>query len=126
MRSSSVRSGASPPVPNALSCAHGVDPEPAPGALVGERGVDEAVEQHAPPGGQQRPQPLLDELGTGGRVDQRLGAGADRQRRVLDQRAQPLGQLHAARLAQHLDVAERRRQPGHQRRLAGAVDPLDA
>ena len=74
MRRSSVRSGASPPVRERVELAHGVDPEPAPGALVGERGVDEAVEQHAPPGGQQRAQPLLDELGTGGRVDQRLGA----------------------------------------------------
>ena len=58
----------------ALSSRDLLDAQPAPGALVGERGVDEAVEQHPAPGVQQRLEPLLDELRAGGRVQQRLGA----------------------------------------------------
>ena len=46
MRSSSVRSGVMPPVAKALSAAIALDAEAAAGALVGQRRVDEAVEQH--------------------------------------------------------------------------------
>ena len=77
MRSSSVRSGAQPAGAERVELADRLDAEAAPGALVGERGVHEAVEQHAPARVQQRPQPLLDELGARGGVDQRLGARAD-------------------------------------------------
>ena len=52
IRSSSVRSGFRPPVANALS-RRSRDAEAAAGALVGERGVDEAVEQHPGAGSSQ-------------------------------------------------------------------------
>ena len=107
IRSSSVRSGAIPAVPNAFSARTASTPSPRRGALVGERGVHEAVEQHEPPGLEQRAQPLLHELGARGGVDQRLRPAADRQRRVLDERAQALGELDASRLAQHDRVATR-------------------
>ena len=72
-----MRSGRSPPVANALSAADRLHAEPAPGALVGERGVDEAVEQHAVAAPPARPQLLRHELRAGGRVQQRLGARVD-------------------------------------------------
>ena len=81
MRSSSVRSGARPPVANALSARDLLDAQPAAGALVGQRGVDEAVEQHPRPGVEQRLEPLVDELRARGRVEQRLGARVAAQRR---------------------------------------------
>ncbi len=55
----------------------GIDTEAAAGALVGERGVDEAVEQHPAAAVQQRQQRLMHELRTRGRVDKRLGARVD-------------------------------------------------
>src|SRR5439155_1421669 len=70
------------------------------GALIGERRVDEAVEQDPHAGVQQRRHALLDELGPRGRVQQRLGAGLHAQLGVLDQRAYALGQFDPARLAQ--------------------------
>src|SRR3954470_12870331 len=60
------------PGPELVDRAHGVDAEPAPGALVGERGVDEAVEQDELAALQRRAQALLDELRAGGGVEQRL------------------------------------------------------
>ena len=94
-----------------VELAHRFDPEAAAAALVGERGVDEAVEQHPLAALQRRLQRLLDELGAGGGVEQRLGARPDAQRRVLDERAHGLGGLHAPRLAQQprLDAGERER-----------------
>ena len=54
IRSSSVRSGGRPPVANVVDRAHRLDAQPAARALVGERGVDEAVEQHPLAGVEQR------------------------------------------------------------------------
>src|SRR6476659_4416291 len=108
---------------------HGLDAEATAGALVGQRGVDEAVEQHPAAGRHRGPDPLGDELGAGGGVEQRLGARVDAQRRVLDQRADALGELDAARLAQERDVApavaQARGETLGERRLARAVEPLD-
>src|SRR5919108_487310 len=56
---------------------HGLDAEPAPAALVGERGVHEAVEQHPAAGVEQRPQQLLHELRACSCIDERLRARAD-------------------------------------------------
>ena len=108
--SSSVRSAAQPAGRELVDRAHRLDAEPAPGALVGERGVDVAVEQDPAPGRQRRLDALGDELRARGGVEQRLGAGVDRERRVLHERADPLGDDDAARLAQreHVDSALRR------------------
>ena len=54
--------------------------EPAPCALVGERGVDEAVEQDGGAGVEQRPQLLGHELRPRGGVQERLGPRIDVQR----------------------------------------------
>ena len=55
--------------------------------------------------------------------------GGDAQRRVLDERADPLGDVHAAGLAQQLDAlparGDRLGERVRERRLAGAVEPLD-
>ena len=101
--------------------------QPAARALVGERGVDEAVEQDPAAVRQQRLQPLSDELRARGRVEQRLRARAHVELRVLDERADPLRQLDSARLAEDDDVALAQRigERADHRRLAGAVDPLD-
>ena len=106
-----------------------LDAELASGALVGERGVDEAVEQHERAVGEQRREALVHELRARGRVEQRLGAGGDVERGVLDERADALGELDAAGLAQQRD-----RQPARldllgeragERALARAVEALD-
>ena len=129
MRSSSVRSGIEPAGGEQVDRAHLLDAERAPGALVGERGVDEAVEQYHSAFVQQRQQSLLDELRARGRVQQRLGAREHRERGVLDERADALGDLHAAGLAQQLDATAARGEGiGEgvgERGLAGAVEPLD-
>ena len=107
----------------------GVGAELAAAALVGQRGVDEAVQQHPAPGGQQRRDALGDELGARRGVEQRLGPRVDLERGVLHERADPLGQRDAAGLAQQLDVAsaraQRRRQGVGERRLARPVEALD-
>jgi hypothetical protein len=59
-----------------------------------------------------------------GGVEQRLGARIDVERRVGDERADALGELDPARLAQH-GRAELAGQARDQRRLAGAVEALD-
>ena len=109
--------------------AHGLDSQAARRALVGQRRVDEAVEQDPGAGLEQRAHPLADELGAGGRVEQRLGGPVDPQRRVLDQRADALGELDAAGLAQQLDVdaalAQLPQQAVGERGLARPVEPLD-
>ena len=92
-----------------VEAAHGLDPQLPPGALVGERGVDEAVEQHPAAGVEQRPQPLRHELRARRGVEERLGPRVDLQRGVLDEGADALGQRHAARLAQHDDLGARAR-----------------
>ena len=129
MRSSSVRSGFSAPVAKSLIAATCPDAEPAPAALVGERGVDEAVEQQPLARGQARQQRFGGELRPRGRVEEGLGARVDVERGVLDQRADALGQLDAAGLAQDRDRAASRRelslQGSDEGGLAGPVDALD-
>ena len=88
-----------------VDLAHRLDPQPAPDALVGQRGVDEAVEQHPRPRGQRGLDALGHELRAGRGVEQRLGARVDGERRVLDQRADALGELDPAGLAQQHHVA---------------------
>src|SRR5271166_1691986 len=109
--------------------AHLLDPQSAPCALVGERGVDEAVEQDKDAVCQQRLQQLLDELGAGGGVEQRLGARAHVERGVLDELADLLGDLDAARLAQQPHGRAARGELAaellRERGLACAVEPLD-
>ena len=106
-----------------VELAHRLDPEPATRALVGERGVDEAVEQHPLAARERGLERLVDQLGAGGGVEQRLGAGADRQRRVLDQRAHGLGGLHAARLAQQPRPRRQRARSAFCRPAASVVLP---
>ncbi len=106
-----------------------LDTEATARSLVGERGVDEAVEQHQRPVIQERQHSLLDQLGSCRRIQKRLGAGADLQLRILDEVPDALGELHAARLAHELHRGpvpfELVRQRLRQRRLSGAVDALD-
>ena len=111
-------------MPNSFSARISSTPEPAAAALVGERGVHEAVEQDGLAGVQQRPELLGDELRPRGGVEQRLGARVDGERRIGDERPDPLGQLDPAGLAQHRR-AELAGEPRDQRRLAGAVEALD-
>ena len=99
------------------------DPQARARPLVGERRVDEAVEQDPAARRQRRDQRLLDQLGAGRRVQQRLGASADRQRRIGDQRPDALGRLDAARLAQLLDVDPALAQRHLQSRWRGCVLP---
>ena len=103
--------------------------EAAPGALVGERGVDEAVEQHPVAGREQRLELLGDELRAGRRVEQRLRARVHFQGGILHERADALGELDAAGLAQHERLlssrVQRAGERADERRLAGAVEPLD-
>ena len=94
-------------MPKSLIARTASTPSAAPRALVGERRVDEPVEQHPAPGVEQRGEALGAQLRAGGGVEQRLGARVDRQRRVLDERPDALGQLDAAGLAQELDVGAR-------------------
>ena len=114
---------------NALSARISSIPSAAPRALVGERGVDEAVEQDPLAGVEQRHELLGDELRARRRVEQRLGARVDAQLRVLDQLPDALGQLDPAGLAQHQQLAPARGQlaghAGDQRGLPGAVEALD-
>ena len=130
IRSSSVRSGVRSAGGEAVDRPHLLHPQRAPGALVGERGVDEAVEQHERAPREQRREQLLHELCARGRVQQRLGARRDRQRGVLDERANPLGQRRPrrARAAARTRMSPRgelARERPRERRLAGAVDALD-
>ena len=99
------------------------------GSLIGERGVDEAIEQDKLASGQQGLERLLDELRARGGVKQRLGTRADPQVGVLDEPANQLRGANAAGFAHQARVdaaplqgcAERERQ----RRLAGSVEALD-
>jgi DNA polymerase-3 subunit delta' len=113
----------------AVDRAHLRHAQSAPGALVGQRGVDEPIEQDQHSVIEQPKQPLLHELRARGRVEQRLGAWRNRQGRVLDERANPLGYVHSAGLAQQLDrltaCAQLAQEPLRERRLAGAIEPLD-
>src|SRR3954452_23004429 len=106
-----------------------LDAELAARALVGERGVDEAVEQHPLPPLEQRLELLGHELGARSGVQQRLRARVDVERRVLDEHADALGELGPAGLAEHEQLppafGQHPRQPGDQGGLPGAVEPLD-
>jgi hypothetical protein len=73
-------------------------------ALVGERGVDEPVEEEPLAGVQHRLDRLLHELRPGGGVEQRLGPGGDVEVGVDDHLANPLGRRDPAGLAEQLDV----------------------
>ena len=63
--------------------AHLGNPKPASRSLIGQRGVDEAVEQHDRALLEQRIQALVHELCAGGGVEQRLGARGRRTGRGL-------------------------------------------
>ena len=89
---------------DALDLLH---PQPARSALVGERGVEEAVGHHHAPVLQRRADHPRDQLRAGGGEQQRLGLGAERHVGVLQQVAHALAGRRAARLAH----AERRRRP---------------
>ena len=108
---------------------HLLDPEAAGAPLVGQGGVHEAVQQHDHAPLEQRPEQLLHELGAGSRVQQRLRPRKDLKARVLDQLPDPLGGLHATRLAQQLHLGttggELAGEGLGERRLAGPVEPLD-
>ena len=98
--------------------------QPPPAALVGQRGVDEAIHDHGRARREQRSQPLGHQLRAGGGEQQRLRPRIDRNLRIGDQRPNALGQLDTARLPQH-GRAELTGQARDQRRLAGAVEALD-
>ena len=106
-----MRSGVQAAGPERVQRPDLLDAELAPAALVGERRVHEPVEQHRLAGVEQRLELLGHELRAGRRVQQRLGARVDVERRVGDELANPLGQLDPAGLAQHGRVAARRRGP---------------
>ena len=96
---------------------------------LGRRGVDEPIQQDQDPLLEKPNQMLLHELRSGGRVQECLGARRDRQGGVLHERANPLGHIDPAGLAQQFhplpslgELAHKRR---GERRLAGAVEPLD-
>ena len=125
MRSSSVRSGASPPVAKALSARPPRRRARArrPGRRArSPRSGRAAPARRAASSGRSS---LRDELRAGGGVQQRLGARVDVQRRVLDQR-RGCARRARRRPARAGPSAPRaaRAQAGDQRRLAGAVEPL--
>jgi len=109
--------------------SHLVDAEIAAGALVGKRGVHEPVEQHPRTRVEQWLERLLDELGPGRGVEERLGARANSDVGVLHQLAHALRGVDTPRLAEQVDVesallegiAER----GRERGLSRSVDTLD-
>ena len=118
--------------------AHVLDAEAPRRALVGQRGVDEAVQQHRRAAGEQGYQELLYQLRARRGVEQRLCARAHPQRRILHQRADALGQRHPAGLAQEIDPSDpprvgiRSRAPAQlaqqalrQRRFARPIQTLD-
>ena len=109
--------------------AHRLHSQRAPCALVGERGIDEPIQQHDDVFGQQRSHQLLHELCAGGGVEERLGASGDGQRGVLDERADALGDVDSAGLSQQLHGAVARGDLAgegvRERGLAGTVEPLD-
>ena len=101
--SRNVRSGSRPPSAGLVQLEHGVDAEPAGDALVGERGVEEAVAHDVRAALERRPDHLRDELRAGGREERRLGPGRDRA--VAEQElADPLPELRPARLARRDDL----------------------
>ena len=112
-----------------IDLAHRFDAEAPARSLIGERGVHEPVEQDPTAAAEQRLERLLDELRACSGVQQRLGAGSDPQRRVLHKLAHTLRRAHAAGLPKQLHIGaagpQGRQQLRRQRRLAGAVDPLD-
>ena len=103
-------------------------PRPGP-ALVGHRGIDEAVGDHRRPPGQRRPDHLTHQLRPGGGVEQRLGPGQDLRPRIEQQLADPLAGGGAARLAHghHLAAVGQQRvgEQCHLGRLARTVESLE-
>ena len=83
---------------------HGFEPQPAGEALVGKRGVDVAVEEDDPAGGQRGSYDLDHELRPGGGVEERLRLGGD---------------VVAAVQKQLPDLLPERRAPGFAQRLTG-------
>ncbi len=127
--SSSVRSGCRSFVANRLISRTRADPECPSASLVGERGIDEAIEEDPRPGGQQRLERLLDELCPCRRVEQRLGARPDAQRWILHELAHPFRGGDAAGLAQDYGIdpasPERVGQSGCERGLARSIEAFD-
>ena len=122
-----VRSGAGRRAAT-VQLEHRVDAEAAGDALVGERGVEEAVADDVGAAVERRPDDLLDELRPRGREERRLGPGRDRavaQQELPD----PLAELRPSRLARRDDLAALGSQPlGEEPRLGRlprAVDPLE-
>ena len=105
--------------------AHGLDAEPAHGALVDERAVDEAIGHDDLAASQRRLDDLGYPLGSRGREDERLCARVERQVGIEHDPAQLLARTRAARLAQLANrVAVGAQALGEQprlRRLAGSV-----
>ncbi len=116
--------GLRPPVANCVDLADGGEPEPAPGPLVGQRGVDEPVQQHQRPVVEQRARapPRRAARGRPRTAAPRLAAPMC-EVGVLDQAADQLGGHDAARLAQQADVAPRARQGGRAARRRACVLP---
>jgi hypothetical protein len=103
-----------------------VHPQPARAALVGERRVEVAVGHDDLALLERRPDRLRDELGAGRREQQRLGARADLERRVLQHVAKALADGRAARLAHgHGALAEGVAQELGLGRLARPVHALE-
>ena len=103
-----------------------VDAEPARLALIGERGVEEAVGHHDSPVGQRRSDHLSAELRARRGEEQGLGVGPDLHGRILEELAHPLPHRRAARLADgHGHIPERVAEHPGLGRLARAVDSLE-
>ena len=121
-----VRSGASPPVANALTPRHLVDPEPARLALVGERGVEEAVGDHDRARSSAGRITRATSSARAAANSSASASRADLDGGVLQQVAHALADLGAARLA-HRErvVAERLAQQPGLGGLPRAVDSLE-
>ena len=102
------RSGSEPARRRRVQLAHGLDPEPARDALVGERRVDVAVADDPRAALERRPDHALGELGARGREQRRLGPGRHLGP-VEQQLADPLAERRAAGLAHRDDLVPLRR-----------------
>ena len=99
---------------------HIVDAQAASVALIGERRVDVAVDEHHPSGGQRRHQHVVSELGASGRVEERLGPGLHVGAVVQQAAPDALTERRAARLAQRAAGRTRRSRPGSRARSRAA------
>ena len=92
--------------------------------LVGDARIAEAIADHVAAGIPGRADHLRDQLGARRAEEQQLGERVELQSRVLEQPADPLAGLGAARLAhQHDVIAER---PGEQLGLGRLPRPVDS